>query len=160
MYPTLMILPSLFQTEGELRSRGFQVFSVSTVEEARQTIHDLRGVVSSHPAVLTDVSRLHHKQSILLKFVEESQLPLILLSSRDNITSVLLSRMKRVVKKTEIVPVERDDPQALKELMGEEGVDRGEVVRNCPSMSEFFYLFGRTRIPVKTKLLDIVLSSL
>lgn len=161
MYPTLMILPDLFQVEGEFRSKGFQIFNVDTVEEARRTIHDLRGITSERPLVLSDLSRLRSQQSILLKFVEETTLPLILLASKDNITSALLSRMKRVVKTSEVVTVERDDPKSLRDLLETEDgeINLGEVVRNCPSLTEFLYLFKRSRLPVKSKLLDLVLSS-
>lgn len=161
MYPTLLILPNLFQTENEFRRQGFQIINVDTPDEARQAVSDLKGVgYTKKPIVLSDVGRLRSRQAILLKFLEETSLRVILLSSQDNLRSTLLSRMKRVVKTPEIIPCERDDPKVLRDLIDTEDgkVDMSEIARQCPSLSRFLFHFRRSRLPVRNKLLDLVLG--
>ena len=57
-----------------------------------------------YPLVIEDVSNFNEiQQSILLKFVEDSELKIILLASEDNILSTILSRMSLVYKQKENV---------------------------------------------------------
>lgn len=48
--------------------------------------------------VIEDISFVSNANAILLKFIEESKLPIVLLSRYDKIDSVLLSRIKRIEK--------------------------------------------------------------
>ena len=64
-----------------------------------------------YPLVIEDVSNFNEiQQSILLKFVEDSELKIILLASEDNILSTILSRMSLVYKQKENVKSLFHDP--------------------------------------------------
>ena len=53
----------------------------------------------SIPLIISDISFLNKKdQSLLLKFMEDSKLNIILLASRDNILSTIISRVKEFRK--------------------------------------------------------------
>ena len=70
------------------------------------------------PLVIEDISILNPtQQSVLLKFVEDSPLKIILLSSEDSIISTILSRMSLVYKYPDKVKSNFDSPvQAQEEL--------------------------------------------
>lgn len=70
---------------------------ISNVEETRELIQELSGISLEKPIVIDDVSLLY-RDTILLKFIEESNLKLILLASQDNLSTTLLSRIKTIKK--------------------------------------------------------------
>jgi len=159
MYPTLMIVPDLFSVEKDFRCQGFKLFNVDSVSEARGVVEDLRGIRTYDPVVLSDVSLLGTSQDVLLKFIEETDLRMILLASRDNLSSVLLSRMKRVLKDPIMIEVQGDDPKYLEQILteGEDSISVRGLVENCPSASEFFWTYKRARLPVRQKLLELIM---
>lgn len=74
---------------------------VTTPEELRDLVSYYSGIDDiGRILVVEDISFLSNPslEGLLLKFVEESKLPLVLLSTYDKVSSVLLSRCKEVVK--------------------------------------------------------------
>lgn len=69
----------------------------------------------SYPLVIRDISTLNNVQvNYLLKLIEESKNPIILLASYDNINSILLSRIKTVIKfKNSITSELKDDIESI-----------------------------------------------
>lgn len=161
-YPLLMIVPNLSQTESEMRKTGFPILNVDDAEGARQAVLDLQGVSLRTPAVLSDVSCLGDLQSLLLKLVEEFEGDLILLASRDNLNSVLMSRMARVVKVPNLIPFEYNDPKRVREVMvAEDGkfkVTLEDTVKGFPLLARFLYHFQTSGLPVREKLIDLFLG--
>lgn len=92
-----------------------------TLNDVRNLVEEYEGIesVKSKFLVLDGVGYLSETgQNSLLKFIEESKLPLILLSKTDMVSPIIMSRMKVVVKKW--YPVGKPNwvqpPQALKAL--------------------------------------------
>lgn len=73
------------------------ILNIYNVESTRDLIQELSGIDLEKPLVIDDLSLLY-RDTILLKFLEETNLKLILLASKDNLSSTLLSRMK-IIKK-------------------------------------------------------------
>ena len=73
-----------------------------TLNEVRRLVEEYDGIesVNSQFMVIEGVGYLSHVgQNSLLKFIEESKLPIILLSYNDKISPIIMSRMKIVVKR-------------------------------------------------------------
>ena len=67
--------------------------------DVRDFVSDYTGIESSKPVVISDIGYLDKKTAfLLLKLVEEAKFPVILLSTEDKVDSILLSRVKRIVK--------------------------------------------------------------
>lgn len=73
------------------------IINIFNVENTRELIQELSGISLEKPLVIDDISLLY-RSTILLKFIEESKLKLILLASKDNLSSTLLSRIKTIKK--------------------------------------------------------------
>lgn len=73
------------------------IINIFNVENIRELIQELSGISLEKPLVIDDISLLY-RSTILLKFIEESKLKLILLASKDNLSSTLLSRIKTIKK--------------------------------------------------------------
>ena len=73
------------------------IINIFNVENTRELIQELSGISLEKPLVIDDISLLY-RSTILLKFIEESELKLILLASKDNLSSTLLSRIKTIKK--------------------------------------------------------------
>ena len=156
-YPTLMIVPNVAEVELDFRNKGFRVFTVENLEEAREALEGLRGVYFEGPIVFTDVAKLI-ELDVFRRFLEETQLQVILLASRDAFPSTILSRVKRVMKEPRIVPFERDDPTRVLELMESEDFSYESLVKSCPSMAEMHFLSKRTRL-MGSRILQALLAS-
>lgn len=77
------------------------IFHVSNVDEVREFVERFMGVESlgGKYLVLDGIGFLNDSaQSSLLKFIEESSLPIILLSYFDKVSPIILSRMRFVFK--------------------------------------------------------------
>lgn len=73
-----------------------------TLNDVRHLVEEYDGIssVKSGFLILDGVGYLSETgQNSLLKFIEESKLPLILLSQTDKVSPIIMSRMKIVVKK-------------------------------------------------------------
>lgn len=73
------------------------IINISNVENTRDLIQELSGIELEKPLVIDDLSLLY-RDTLLLKFIEETKLKLVLLASIDNLSNTLLSRMK-IIKK-------------------------------------------------------------
>jgi hypothetical protein len=73
---------------------------VHNLDEVRDVISRYTFVKAlDHPLVIDDLAYLNGRAiSLLLKLIEESQFPIVLLSTHDRIGPVILSRVKTVVK--------------------------------------------------------------
>lgn len=72
---------------------------LKNTDDVREFISVYTGMISSKPVVISDLGYLSfHAAFLLLKLVEEAKFPVILLSTEDKVDSILLSRVKRIVK--------------------------------------------------------------
>ena len=83
--------------------RGFDgnVIRIYNLEDVRNVVEEYSGIsnVRDGVLVLEGIGYLSNVgQNSLLKFIEESKIPLILLSYKDKISAIILSRMKVVYK--------------------------------------------------------------
>nr|DAY36472.1 MAG TPA: Redirecting phage packaging protein C packaging protein, DNA Binding.0A [Bacteriophage sp.] len=79
---------------------------VYTLDDVRNLIDSYDGIsnVNSKFLVLDGIGFLSHVgQNSLLKFIEESKLPIIILSYGDKISPIIMSRMKIIVKRWDVV---------------------------------------------------------
>lgn len=89
------------RTVREFKNRvSFPIYQVVTNEELVSFIEKFTGIgYRDIPVIIEDVGYLSRsEQSVLLKFVEESPLKLVLLSSIDAIIPTIISRMSLVYK--------------------------------------------------------------
>lgn len=99
MCPVLMI--------GKYVNRFKQKFDgtierIYTLEDVRNVVREYEGIehINSEYLVLDGIGYLSQVgQNSLLKFIEESKLPIILLSYTDKVSPIIMSRMKIVVKR-------------------------------------------------------------
>lgn len=76
-----------------------QIVELDNAEDVREVVSEYTGVSSSKPVVISDLSNINYNSTfLLLKLVEEAKFPVILLSTQDNIDSIILSRIKTVIK--------------------------------------------------------------
>lgn len=72
---------------------------LKNTEDVKDFIMEYTGKTFSKPVVISDLGYLQKQTAfLLLKLIEEAMFPVILLSTEDKIDSILLSRVKRVVK--------------------------------------------------------------
>lgn len=73
---------------------------VYTSDDVRDVVSDYYGIDNlTHPLIIEDLAMLSSSSSFLiLKLVEEAKFPIILLSSYDKVSPILLSRCKTIVK--------------------------------------------------------------
>lgn len=160
LFPTLIVSRDLLSLEKGFTERGWRVFDVDTVGDARETVRALRDITLSTPVALSDVSRLGTNQALLLKFIEESHHQLVLFASKDNLTRTLLSRVRQVIKDAEIVPQERNSPMSLKVPIAEgEPITNDLLISDCPQMAEFLFKLDRSGLPARGKILDLLLGA-
>ena len=78
-------------------------YTITTADEVRQFI-DEHSYPSDKPLIFEDISKMTSSvQTYLLKFIENPPAPLIILSSKDNISPIILSRCKRIIKLPSII---------------------------------------------------------
>lgn len=76
-----------------------KIYNLRTNEEVRDFVSEFSGVVIPGPIIIEDLGNLSSQGSfLLLKLVEEAKYPIILLSYQDRVSSILLSRCKKVIK--------------------------------------------------------------
>lgn len=72
---------------------------LKNTDDVRDFISEYTGIKSSKPVVISDIGYLQKQTAfLLLKLVEEAQFPTIILSTEDKVDSILLSRVKNVIK--------------------------------------------------------------
>lgn len=73
------------------------IYKIRTTEEVKEFITNFYGVDYDKPIVVEDISLLY-RDTMLLKLIEETKIPLILLASEDNMTKQFHSRIKLMIK--------------------------------------------------------------
>ena len=108
----------------------------------------------SYPLVIRDISTLNNVQvNYLLKLIEESKNPIILLASYDNINSILLSRIKTVIKfKNSITSELKDDIESIDSIREklEKDLSYKDKITLIRDISPRYYLL-ETSLPNKNK---------
>lgn len=67
--------------------------------DVKEFIEEYAGKSFPKPVVISDIGYLQKQAAfLLLKLVEEAKFPVIILSTEDKVDSILLSRIKRIVK--------------------------------------------------------------
>lgn len=81
------------------------ILTVSSSQDVVELIGRYTGIqFLSRPIVISDLAFMaRDASSMLLKFIEESPLPLILLATYDNINPILLSRVRTVMKQSQVI---------------------------------------------------------
>ena len=89
-----------------------------TKENIKEIVEYYSITTLNYPLVLEDISTLSSIQvNYLLKLIEESKTPIILLSSYDNIKSILLSRVKTYLRFKEEVSSElKNDIESIESI--------------------------------------------
>lgn len=73
------------------------IYHIENTEDAKNIISKFYGVSYEKPIVIEDISFLY-RDTILLKLIEDIKLPIILLSTEDNISNTLKSRINTFIK--------------------------------------------------------------
>jgi hypothetical protein len=82
-----------------IKAWKYKINNISNLNDLRELVNYYATIQDNKPIVIDDLSLLQpNALRVLLKFVEESKTPLILLSSFDNIDSILLSRIKTFIR--------------------------------------------------------------
>ena len=80
-----------------------EIISITTSEEVKDFI-DNYSCYSDTPLVFEDISLMNSLvQTYLLKYIEETCRPLIILASSDNIISTIISRCRNIIKIPKII---------------------------------------------------------
>lgn len=119
-------------------------YTITNVEETREFVAKF-SVPLDKLIVVEDLSRIGIKgQAALLKFLEESYCPILLLASEDHILDTIISRCKVVIK----VPVDtKYKSESLSDFLEDRKLDfnfadtqalEEEALKYCP---EYFYLY-------------------
>jgi len=74
-----------------------KIFKIENTEDAKELISMYSNIDYNKPLVVEDISLLY-RDSIMLKMIEEINIPLIFLASLDNLSNPFYSRMKTVIK--------------------------------------------------------------
>ena len=102
LFPKLFIADAAISFRRQLKNRGYN-YPIHELYSREDLLHFIE-VFSSYknytlPVIITDVSFFNKKdQSLLLKFMDDTNLNLILLASRDNILNTIISRVKEFRK--------------------------------------------------------------
>lgn len=137
-----------------------------SLQDVRRLVEEYDGIsnVNSKYLVLDGVGYLSAVgQNSLLKFIEESKLPIILLSYTDRISPIILSRMKFVFKKWYGVKSLKfskitDTITALREKKEKDGnFDEIQYMAdNCPSLYSLRQQAGDTIDYTNNKMINII----
>lgn len=102
IFPKLFIgaAAQSFKSFLKKNSCDYEINYVTSYEDLEELISVFSGYKNySLPVIISDISFLNKKaQSLLLKFMDDSNLKLILLASRDNILDTIISRVKEFRK--------------------------------------------------------------
>ena len=139
-----------------------------TLSDVRRLVEEYDGIshVNSDYLVLDGVGYLSSVgQNSLLKFIEESKLPIVLLSYTDKISHIILSRMKFVLKKWYGVKSLQfssvgDTIKALKEKKDKDSNfnEMQYIADNCPSLYALRQQAGDSLEYINNKMISIMYS--
>ena len=151
--------------------RAFQgtIERAYTLNDVRRLVEEYDGIshVNSEYLVLDGVGYLSQVgQNSLLKFIEESKLPIVLLSYTDRISPIILSRMKIVMKrwygvKTLSFSGVKETISALREKKEKDGnFDEVQYLAdNCPQLYSLKQQAGDLSEYTNNRMLNILYSS-
>lgn len=114
---------------------------LKNTDDVRDFVSEYTGIESSKPVVISDIGYLNKSASfLLLKLIEEAKFPAIILSTEDKVDSIILSRIKTLVKfplddKTDnsLLPVSN----AFQMVYGDEKTVMNKIsfyAENCPEL--------------------------
>lgn len=75
------------------------IYTINSDEDLQEFIYIYSNSCNSKPVVLDGISNISN-QTLLASFLEKIEFPIILLSIKDNISSILLSRVNTIIKET------------------------------------------------------------
>lgn len=82
-----------------LRSWKYKVCNITNTKDLRELVDYYSTITDNKPIVIDDLSNIQQNSlKLLLKLVEESKTPIILLGSIDNIDKILLSRIRTFIR--------------------------------------------------------------
>jgi hypothetical protein len=151
-YPALVIASNIVSLQQNISSCGIIVNVVINREELQDFIREYSGITLKEPVALSNISALRRYHSKLLKFVEETTIPLVCLASEDNISSILLSRFKTVKKYPTLLKREADSLRFVKESFADGSVTDEELVRHAVSSYPLNYFIGKSDLPVRDRI--------
>ena len=135
------------------------IIYISNSEEARELIQELSGIELEKTLVIDDISNLY-RDTILLKFLEETKLKLVLLASVDNLSDTLLSRIKIIKKFPDINELKYEPTSILdaqKHLESEELNQDETLDYLCNKCPDLLILNKKLRyIKNKNKLIELI----
>ena len=142
----------------------YPIKSVRSSDEVRDLVSQYTGIkVLEYPLVIEDLSFLDMKSSfLLLKLVEESKYPIILLATFDKVSPIILSRVKEVQKaplepiQSEFMPPSQGYAR-MEEYLAPDShyYDRLRfMIKNSPTM--YFYEAKLGRVRNKAKILSLL----
>lgn len=143
------------------------LYTITKADEVKEFINNHQ-IPDDKPLVFEDISLMtSNVQTYLLKFIEEPPTPLLILASRDNVSPIILSRCRTIIKiPSSIVPKNKElkdfadrrielwdmyteakrggakmEPEDLEELNSLEL----QSLKECP---DYFYWMAKLRIPL------------
>lgn len=145
-----------------IKAWKYKINRVSNTKELRELADYYSSIKDTKPLVIDDLSLIQQGSlKLLLKLVEESKIPIILLSSFDNIDKILLSRIKTYIRFDE--PIKSDflslsdfyDVLSNKDFKDSKQSDKLTFYRDkCPMYLELDYYINTSSN--KNKLLSIL----
>lgn len=112
--------------------RGANFYSMTKADEVRDFL-ERNSMASEGTLFMEDLSLMTPAvQSFLLKFIEEPLMPLVILASKDNISPIILSRCKRIIK---LPCTEVPNPQLVKQFV-ETRIQLAEEIKTAQRLGE------------------------
>jgi len=114
------------------------IYNLTSLEDVREFISEFSEVELDFPIVIEDVSNLY-RDSSLLKLIEESKFPLVMLASKDNLSDALMSRTKYILKipetndSIELVSISQASADLKDKDWSQEEVNK-YLADNCPQL--------------------------
>ena len=114
------------------------IYTLENSVDVRDFITEFSDIDLSFPIVIEDISKLY-RDTPLLKIVEDSKFPLVMLASQDNLSNAMMSRVKTIVKipdenyRCNMISMETAVSELKdKELSKEETIKY--LAENCPQL--------------------------
>ncbi len=133
--------------------------TVENIEEVRDLIEKYYNSMEEDVVYIQDISRIEYKaQDVLLKFLEESRLKIVLISSFDRIRPTIISRMK-ICLKSYFTPITSNFKSLREYSMVElENTEhkKVEILRDFPMVSYLKSRFGNLNPKLFNKVINVL----
>ena len=134
------------------------IYKLTNSKEVRDFINRFSGIEYDRPVIVEDIGALNEQSSfLLLKLVEDAKFPIILLSYTDNISEILLSRIKTYIKfpvdnKTScaFVPIS-EAQESVYDERGNLSVDESTLESYCAENCPELYLLHRKTLHLRNR---------